>query len=442
MSGRRGFSMPLKLQYEWIDPAGAKGRELRATWARLEIEIDGHVVTRAIDDVSRSVRDSVYLPLYPLAEWLVTNWWFLLYEVEPRRFGAGDGYYGRHSLRSAGEGFALPALLFSPTGSTIQALWRPADLEHQRLEFTERGHATIDAQEFRETVLRFARSVVARLRDLDVRDTLLETELTAVETTGQDEESFCAATAALGLDPYSLDDSTAQEVVATADALPGTVVDEFFVIADVPRLREQRSAILGSIDSIRSNRAELSQLRDLRSDINGIERVGKPWRHGYNVARALRGRLGVEDVHIDSLHTLAQALRVDRSQLTTAVMPILAEGEGFDAIVDANSAASPTFAVVQRNEPATLFALCRAMFEYFVTSSDGPRIVTRSRTDRQKRNRAFAAEFLVPAEQLRSLIPQPVITSETVDDLADHFGASSAVIRHQIDNHRLATVAD
>ena len=123
-------------------------------------------------------------------------------------------------------------------------------------------------------------------------------------------------------------------------------------------------------------------------------------------------------------------------------MPILAEGEGFDAIVDANSAASPTFAVVQRNEPATLFALCRAMFEYFVTSSDGPRIVTRSRTDRQKRNRAFAAEFLVPAEQLRSLIPQPVITSETVDDLADHFGASSAVIRHQIDNHRLTTVAD
>jgi hypothetical protein len=135
--------MPLKLQYEWIDPAGAKGRELRATWARLEIEIDGHVVTRAIDDVSRSVRDSVYLPLYPLAEWLVTNWWFLLYEVEPRRFGAGDGYYGRHSLRSAGEGFALPALLFSPTGSTIQALWRPADLDHHRLEFTERGHATI-----------------------------------------------------------------------------------------------------------------------------------------------------------------------------------------------------------------------------------------------------------------------------------------------------------
>ena len=28
----------------------------------------------------------------------------------------------------------------------------------------------------------------------------------------------------------------------------------------------------------------------------------------------------------------------------------------------------------------------------------------------------------MPAEQLRSLIPQPVITSETVDDLADRFG--------------------
>src|SRR3954454_10671405 len=119
--------MSVTFQYEWIDPAGAKGAELRATWARLEIDIDGHIVTRAIDGVSRGVRDSLYLPLYPLAEWLVTNWWFLLYEVEPRRLGTGNGYYGRHSLRSAGEGFALPSILFSATGATVQAHWRPAE---------------------------------------------------------------------------------------------------------------------------------------------------------------------------------------------------------------------------------------------------------------------------------------------------------------------------
>ena len=90
--------------WHWIEPGGAKGSELRATWARLAIEIDGKSVTRAIDSLSRGVRDSVYLPLYPFAEWLVTNWWFLLYEVEPRQLGAGEGFYGRHSLRSAGEG--------------------------------------------------------------------------------------------------------------------------------------------------------------------------------------------------------------------------------------------------------------------------------------------------------------------------------------------------
>jgi hypothetical protein len=434
--------MALKFEYEWIEPGGAKGSELRATWARLAIEIDGKSVTRAIDSLSRGVRESVYLPLYPFAEWLVTNWWFLLYEVEPRRLGAGEGFYGRHSLRSAGEGFALPDLLFSPTGSTVQAHWRPADLPHQRIEFTERGRATLDVHEFRESVLRFVRGVVARLRELEVRNTLLEEELSAIEATSQDEEAFCAATAALGIDPFSTDDATAREIVTTADVLPENVAQEFFVIADVPRLAEQRSALLGGIETIHNSRAELSPLRDLRANINGAPNAGQPWRQGYRVAHTLRERLGVEGVQIDSIDALAMALRVQGSQLTTAVLPILAEGGGFDAIVDANAAASPTFAVVQRNEPATLFAVCRAMFEYLTGPADRPGLVTRSRSDRQKRNRAFAAEFLVPAAQLRLQIPSSVITSETVDDLADRFGASSAVIRHQIDNHRLAMVVD
>jgi len=291
-------------------------------------------------------------------------------------------------------------------------------------------------------VLRFVRAVVARLREFDVRDTLLEQELSAIEATSEDEEAFCAATAALGVDPFSVDEATAREIVATADVLPESVVQEFFVVADVPRLAEQRSALLGGIETIHGNRAELSPLRDLRARINGTSNAGQPWKQGYRVARALRERLGVEHVQINSIHTLANALRVQGAQLTTAVMPILAEGGGFDAIVDINATASPTFAVVQRKEPATLFAVCRAMFEYLTGPTDRPGLVTRSRSDSQKRNRAFAAEFLVPAEQLRLQIPRSVITSETVDDLADRFGASSAVIRHQIDNHHLAMVVD
>jgi hypothetical protein len=219
-------------------------------------------------------------------------------------------------------------------------------------------------------------------------------------------------------------------------------VTEFFSIADLGRLREQRSLVLEGLSTIRSSKNELKQLRDLKFRIDGFNASDRPWRHGYRLARELRGRLDAEHVQIDSFKALAQALRLDLAELDSAVMPVLARVGGLDAIVDVNSAASPAFAVVPRNEPSKLFAVCRAIFEYLIAPDARPQIVTRSHSDRQKRNRAFAAEFLVPAEQLKGLLPDGVITSDVVDDLADRLGASSAVVRHQIENHRLATVAD
>ena len=71
----------LQLDFEWQDPAGAKGDELCATWASLSILIDGNPVTELQDKQTKAVRTWVFLPLFPLAEWLADNWWFLRSEV-------------------------------------------------------------------------------------------------------------------------------------------------------------------------------------------------------------------------------------------------------------------------------------------------------------------------------------------------------------------------
>src|SRR5437763_9414455 len=71
----------IRFDFEWVDPQGARGPELRATWARLAIWADSKCVSRVLDQDVKSVRDAVYLPLYPLAEWLATHWWTLLAEV-------------------------------------------------------------------------------------------------------------------------------------------------------------------------------------------------------------------------------------------------------------------------------------------------------------------------------------------------------------------------
>ncbi len=110
-----------------------------------------------------------------------------------------------------------------------------------------------------------------------------------------------------------------------------------------------------------------------------------------------------------------------------------------DAAVAVNSSLSPGFAFPQRRrEEAVRFAFCRALFEYLTIPEGTPLLVTRARSDRQKRNRAFAAEFLAPADLLREALSGQTVGEEELDDLAVDFGVSASVIRHQVENHELA----
>jgi Zn-dependent peptidase ImmA (M78 family) len=81
------------------------------------------------------------------------------------------------------------------------------------------------------------------------------------------------------------------------------------------------------------------------------------------------------------------------------------------------------------------------LFEYLLAGDAPAAIVAPTFSDRQKRNWAFAAEFLVPAAQLRRKIAGHVVTEEQAEDLAEEFGTSVLVIQHQIENYRLARFA-
>lgn len=75
-------------------------------------------------------------------------------------------------------------------------------------------------------------------------------------------------------------------------------------------------------------------------------------------------------------------------------------------------------------------------------TTHGPAILSGLATDRQAQSRAFAAEFLAPAEASRKELRSERIPLDDVDDLALEFGVSSYVVRHQIENHGLAQIAD
>ncbi len=429
----------LTLDFEWIDPAEAKGEELRATWAKLEILLGDTAITRLIDYGSRGIRNSVFLPLYPLAEWLATNWWFLFYEVETLGRSTSDQYDRRHNLRYGSEGFAVPSLTIQPLGEQIRLEWKRIRLDAQNLEFTESGSALVSAQELRQTFSDFISAVLKRLQEMGIEDTLLEEEWKSLQAVDPEERDFCSAVASLGLDPYTLDEGQQQTILDVSELLPASLLGDFFAVADLSALPAQARQVLAALESGRHNTANLKALKSLKEELAATKEMpGRPWQQGYQFAQELRQHLNLNGEKLSSLRLLAKALDISSQQLHLAISKMPALPSSLDALGATNSRQSPGFVVSERRGEAVRFAFCRALFEYLKVPADQPLIVTRARSERQKRNRAFAAEFLVPADLLREALPGDVVGDEDIDDLAADFGVSPSVIRHQIENHELA----
>ena len=99
----------------------------------------------------------------------------------------------------------------------------------------------------------------------------------------------------------------------------------------------------------------------------------------------------------------------------------------------------PGFAFRRFGREAARFAFCRALGETLTSSSDA--LITRAHSERQRRNRAFAAEFLAPADGLMKMVAaRPAVDLSDIDEIAERFGVSPFVVKHQIENHNLARV--
>ncbi|WP_371779714.1 ImmA/IrrE family metallo-endopeptidase [Streptosporangium subroseum] len=84
------------------------------------------------------------------------------------------------------------------------------------------------------------------------------------------------------------------------------------------------------------------------------------------------------------------------------------------------------------------FTLSRALWHY-LWEPEPIFLVTTAYTDRQKVERAFAAELLAPAEGISELLgnaPERAVPDD-LEGIADHFQVSPMVIKHQLENRLL-----
>jgi len=422
----------LHFEFDWEEPQGAQGPELRATWARLKIRVGQEPVTRVLHSGLKSVREYVYVPLYPLAEWIASHWWALLYETQPR-----SGFYERHNLRRGREGFTLPDLEILPVGHDSLVQWRSRRVPDWPVEFLETGTAYVPSSRIEEELSRLVEASLARLESEGIHSTYLHEEWSRIQGASEEEKEFCRAAAALGLDPFASDEDR-EELILTIHERLGErpkVEREFLHAADLARIPDQLDHLCQAEKELRSTSSTLKSFRGAGPCVP--DPALPPWEQGYRLARTLRQDLRLEEERFSDAEHLARVLSSNGLSIHEVESADL-----FDALVGESEAGGPVFALDRRKrrEESRAFAFSRALGEWLSSgngTAGGLGLVTGSQTERQRRNRAFAAELLAPAALLAREITSETVGVEVLDRLAEQFSVSPWVIEHQLENHRL-----
>lgn len=429
----------LKIEWEWEPASAIRAPELRATFARLRVNVGDDCLTLVEDRESGSSRRSIAVSLYPLAEWIAYNWWFLRaqsrHSADPRLANSsfsGSGLdvknYQRHNIRNAGDGFLWPNLFILPEGRKTSLIWRADRYSSERwpVRFLSAGQAFVDSGDLQQVLANFVQAVLDRLTDCDVGITPLHEEWNAVQSADSDEVEYLLASARLGLDPFSEAAEYEDAILEVAGSLSGDLLREFFNVASPSRISDDLQWVLAAQSAIEKITGPQVALEE--TVINEIATVApvatdSPWRAGYSTARAVRERLGIDPKDSFNIEDY-----ISETVLKSPDRSMQAFGK--------SSHAGPALVLgANLGLHSRRFTMARAAWNLLRRPND-PFLVTTGHTFRQKAERAFAAELLVPAEGLDEYLGGDIasITEDDIEHAGEHFKVSPLVVKHQIDN--------
>ncbi len=436
------------IRYQWLelDQGRIEGEELEASFARLWIELEGRSVIRCHRRSSGRVTASIKLPLHPLAEWIVRNWFYLFSEESSSRKKRDPDFYLRHDLSTGSEGYAFPFFYIAPFGEDLLHLeWGVPNETFHDLEFLEGDQAILPVASFREEVTAFIEGVLERLEEKGLHDLSLFREWEVLKELDPEELEFCRVAAAAGIDPFDPGEDE-RYLLQAKERLPSSLLHKLVNAMDPDRISEELQASVRTLKKLNETPG-LTGLKDLRSEVlrhrNSMfapEQAG--WEAGYNMARSLRDVMKLNGQAIGKREGLKE-----RFELSDDPEGIFYE-EGFPRDVQVfggmNQNEEVAFAISEKfqgHSERWNFVFCRALYEYFRGRFQEPGLVADLYDRSQQENRAFAAEFLAPASGIRKAIDGKIELEETdISELAEKFGVSTFVIEHQIRNHRIARI--
>ena len=250
---------------------------------------------------------------------------------------------------------------------------------------------------------------------------------------------YCRCAGLLGADPFEPGDALYTAISQTVAIVGQDIALEIFAVAEAPHVVQRAQWLHDQAQgAIKKSREVAKHASALKQSVRtAFAQDGKPWERGYAVAQQLRALLNLTpDMPMQCDEAVTQALfgapaavvsSIKDLELNSGARWVISQGsEGLGIAMPSKSG--------PLSQTQSQFQLA-ASFADFVFSGDSEiYLSTAAATDRQKANRAFAAEFLAPIQGIQEKWSSKKTPHTNVEAIADAFGVSPYFIRYQVQN--------
>ncbi len=418
--------MRLDLTPHALEDPAAPPEEV-ATAGILSISANGTSLTEGVSFDDDALQPGPLVSAYPLAEWLVWNWWRLRWEPTPAQVSRPWAF--AHRLSSVGCGYRWPNLELASDGERVRLTSAPSvepGAATYRFVGAPRSEA-MTAAAFEAAVDAFVEGAVARLpgpvTDCNLR--ILMDELERDRADGE-RSAFRRLEAMLGRDPGEGDARAIHRRLADAQSLGEHAVLELAAGATSVGATELKTDLDCVGFDYRSGDGVALGTSASVPQWGSTE----AWRIGVVLAIELRERKfpNGEPVTNRCLAEMAGAPERVLSDTDSASDCLSFEWE---------TPERSRMALRSKWETGRRFDLARLLAERLLrpVGAEPLRAVTRSYTYGQKAQRAFAAEFLAPIGAVDAFLSGDY-SEDRQREAADHFQVSSYVIRSLLVNNQ------
>lgn len=406
--------MTLIFRWEWEPEPSVRIVELAATWCRLNISLDATPVTLVERrDGSGGPRHGLDVPAYPLAEFLAINWWRLSSRSHiPTDRGV--------RLVQAGAGFAWPDLTLHSDRGLMWATLRQRDKAPEHVRFLTQAETVLEADAVLMAIADLIDNTVRRLEDEGVTGTLLQDEWASIQDADQEERDYCLAAAAWGQDPYDTPADVEALLLDAGKRIGATLLADLSRAVPQDQIPDATDWLLEASHFLKPHAVDLPTLGSPDwSSTAGIA----PWRIGYERARLLRERLGLEPTKAAPIDEML-AIKQTKSAAPTNVDGLMSLTGSSDLAVVLGAKTS---------ERSQRFAAARAIGRRSLSPIKGLSLLTRATQYADRSERAFAAELLAPAKGIDDVLAGD-FSDTALQIAAEHFNVNPILIQHQVDN--------